>query len=223
MAVRMPRRRFRDRADAGVRLAAILGDDVAPDALLLGLPRGGVIVAGSAAATLHVKLEVYVVRKIGSSVSPEFAIGAIAEDGAPLLDQSTIDQLRIEPSFIEDAVRTQREEIARQVDIFRGGRPLSLRGRTAILIDDGIATGATVRAAVLGVRTHEPSKIVVAAPVASQGSIRSLGAEVDEVRVLESPYDFFAVGQYYSNFDQVTDGEVQAALREHRERPLELE
>ena len=179
--------------------------------------------AASAAAALHAKLDVYVVRKIGSSVSPEFAIGAIAEDGPPLLDQSTIDQLRIEPSFIEDAVRTQREEIARQVDIFRGRRTLSLRGRTAVLIDDGIATGATVRAAVLGVRTHEPSKIVVAAPVASQGSIRSLGAEADEVRVLESPYDFFAVGQYYANFDQVTDGEVQAALREHRERPLELE
>jgi predicted phosphoribosyltransferase len=194
-------------------LATILRDVADPDAVLLGLPRGGVIVAAAAAAAVQVRLDVYVVRKIGSSISAEFAIGAVAEDGPPLLDQRTIDQLRIDRSFIEDAVRAQRQEIVRQVATFRSGRPLtSLQGRTAILVDDGIATGATVRAAVIGVRAHQPSKVVVAAPVASQASVKTLQLEEDEVLVLRSPSDFFAVGQFYADFQQVSDEEVRAAL-----------
>jgi len=214
LGVRMLGQRFRDRSDAGVRLAAILQNVVDRDALLLGLPRGGVIVAAAAAEALHSQMDVYVVRKIGSSISPEFAIGAVAEDGPPLLDQRAIDQLRIDRSFIEDAVRTQRQEIARQVAEFRRGRQLpEIQGRTAVLVDDGIATGATVRAAVIGVRTHQPSKIVVAAPVASRGAVSTLQEEADEVLVLRSPSDFFAVGQYYANFEQVTDREVKSALQ----------
>ncbi len=173
LAVRMPGRRFRNRADAGVRLAAILGDVMGPDDLVLGLPRGGVIVAASAAAALQAKLDVYVVRKIGSSVSPEFAIGAIAEDGPPLLDRAR--SINCGSSLRSSKTRfgPSDEEIARQVDIFRGtAHAIAQRAEQSLLVDDGIATGATVRAAVVGVRTHEPSKIVVAAPVASQGSIQ---------------------------------------------------
>jgi predicted phosphoribosyltransferase len=214
LGVRIVSQRFHDRSDAGVRLATALQTVVDPNALLLALPRGGVIVAAAAAEFLHSQMDVYVVRKIGSSISAEFAIGAVAEDGPPLLDQRTIDQLRIDRSFIEDAVRTQRQEIARQVDEFRSGRSLPLiQGRTAVLVDDGIATGATVRAAVLGIRTHQPAKIVVAAPVASQGAVSTLREETDEVLVLRSPSDFFAVGQYYANFEQVSDQEVKFALQ----------
>jgi putative phosphoribosyl transferase len=213
---------FRDWSDAGTRLAGILADALGPNPIFLGLPRGGVTVAAAVARALRANLEVYVVRKIGSSISPEFAIGAVAEDGPPVLDQHTIDQLRIEQSFIEDAVRAQRQEIARQVRTFRGDRPLtSLASRTAFLVDDGIATGATVRAAVVGVRLHGPSKVVVAVPVASQMSVRALRAEADEVLALYSPPDFFAVGQFYANFDQVTDREVQAALAPFQIRTVE--
>lgn len=215
-----PDRQFYDRRDAGTLVAEAFRDRLNPDALVLGLPRGGVVVASALAETLDLTLDVDVVRKLRAQSHPEFAIGAIAEDGQPYVDVTAVRKLSIGGVYLQDEEARQRSEIRRQVELYRQGRPVtSPTGRHVVVVDDGIATGATVHAAVLGLRHHEPASVVVAVPVASIAAVRLLSADTDQILALSTPGDFWAVGQYYQNFEQVADEEVAAAVSMSRRAP----
>lgn len=205
---------FNDRESAGQQLARALEGHTGPGALVLGLPRGGVVVAEVVARQLGLRLGVYVVRKLRAPGNPEFAVGALAEDGPPLLDESIVRSLGIADDYVNEEVNAQRREIERQVHLYRGGRPIEdIAGNEVVVVDDGIATGATVRAAVLGVRHQQPSRVVVAAPVCSTRAVELLSEDSDEVVVVEAPEDFWAVGQFYRHFDQVDDATVVSGLQ----------
>jgi putative phosphoribosyl transferase len=207
-------RAFADRREAGARLAAAFRQRFRGDAVFLGLPRGGVMVADALARELARPIDVYIVRKLRAPMNPEFALGAVAEDGAAFVDGEIVGGLHIDEEFLQREEAGQRAEMARQVALYRGGRPITpLAGMQAVVVDDGIATGATVRAAVRGVRAHRPAEVLVAAPVASPAAVSVLRDEADDVCTVLTPRDFWAVGQYYSDFDQVTDEQVTAVVR----------
>ena len=205
---------FRDRAEAGRALArelAACGTGAAGDAVVLGLPRGGVVVAAEVARALKAPLDVAVVRKIGAPGNPEFAIAAVDGDGVVVGDPSPY----AGEAYVATAVAAQREEIVRREHAYRSGRTaVDTSGRTAIVVDDGVATGLTALAALRWLRRHGAKRIVFAAPVGAPGSLRALAEAADEVVVLETPIDFVAVGQAYADFRQVEDDEVIRALRE---------
>lgn len=207
--------RFENRSEAGAVLAAELMDYAdRDDVLVLGLPRGGVPVAYQVARTLRVPLDVLVVRKIGAPGHEELAIGAIASGGRVVLSQDLIAALGVSPAQLEAIVRREQAELARRERTYRGDRPLpDLRGRTVILVDDGLATGSTMRAAVAAVRQQAPARIVVAAPVAAAQTCDEFRNEVDEVVCPLTPPYFQAVGQWYEDFGQTTDAEVIERLR----------
>jgi putative phosphoribosyl transferase len=218
----MSARRFADRRDAGRALAARLAPR-APDAVVLGLPRGGVIVAAEVAEALGVTLDVLVVRKLGLPWQPELAMGAIAGVG------DTVETVRVEsvliaadvaPSDFEEVRRRELAELRRREAAYRDGRkPAVLTGRSVVLVDDGLATGATMRAAVLAVRRQSPLDITVAVPVGSPRACKALADDVDEVLCLLTPHAFHAVGQAYDDFAATTDEEVRTALQAAR-RPV---
>lgn len=202
---------FADRVDAGRRLAEALDGMVAPDALVLGVPRGGVVVAAEVARALGLELDVVIVRKIGAPGQPEYAIGALDADGRVL----GADPSRVDAAYLRRAAEEGRAEIARRLQAYRGSRPRPrIAGREVLLVDDGIATGFTVRAAVESVRGSGAARIIVAAPVAAPGAISLLADEADAVIVLAEPAGFYAVGQFYRDFSQTTDAEVIALLAE---------
>lgn len=213
---------FRDRDDAGERLGAALGALRAADPVVLGLPRGGVPVAARVAQALGAPLDVIVVRKLGAPMQPELAAGAIGEDGVRVVND---DVMRMTGTTRADLLRTEEQErqvLERRVRGLRAVRPReSLEGRTALLVDDGIATGATMRAAVQVARAHGARRVVVAAPVAPPEVVDMLARITDEVVVLDEPGNFEAVGKWYRHFDVVTDEQVVDLLREsvprHRE------
>jgi len=207
--------RFLNRSDAGRRLAARLMEYAhRSDVTVLGLPRGGVPVAAEVASALAAPLDVCVVRKVGVPSQPELAMGAIAEGGIQVLHQDLIRQLDLLPGEV-DAVTTQElAELDRRVSMFRDGRPRHrLEGRTVILVDDGLATGATMEAAIGSVRSQAPARVLVAVPVGAVDTCRRLRHVADEVICLECPDPFFAVGQWYQDFAQTTDDEVRDLLR----------
>ncbi|MGB4592182.1 MAG: phosphoribosyltransferase family protein [Coriobacteriia bacterium] len=203
---------FRDRVHAGHELAgALRGYSGAPDTLVLALPRGGVVVAAGVARALGLPLDVVVTRKIGAPGNPEYAVAAIDADGAVVPG----DLGGASDEYIRSQVAVERDEIARRLRTYRGDRPpLEIEGRTVILVDDGIATGLTVRAAVRYLRAHNAGRIVVAVPVAPQDTADRLRLEADEVVTLAEPSGFYAVGQFYSEFGQTTDDEVISLLRD---------
>jgi putative phosphoribosyl transferase len=207
---------FSDRRDAGVKLAAALGryrDQ--KGVLVLGLPRGGVTVADEVARALHAPLDILIVRKIGFPTNPELAVGAVAETGAVVLNQQIISGYGVRQDYLDRETARQREEIARRKELYRGGRGIPpLAGKTVILIDDGVATGATMKAAIAALRQEEPARLVAALPVASPDAEREIGRMVDELVCLHAPFGFMAVGGYYRNFDQVEDAEVVEMLRQ---------
>jgi len=204
---------FDNRLDAGRRLAGRLRDYHGPDTIVLGVPRGGVVVAYEVAAALGAPLDVIIPRKLGAPNQPELAIGAIAGDNIVVLDEQTISYLGVPDDYIQAEVARQREEIARRRTLYRHDRPFpSLVGKTVILVDDGIATGATITAAVREVRAHNPGKLVLAVPVAPPETVERLKHEVDDLVVLETPEPFFAVGSWYYEFAQTSDEEVVALL-----------
>lgn len=206
--------RFTDRLDAGHRLASSL-DAYAnrTDVTVLGLPRGGVPVAAQVAASLHAPLDVLVVRKLGVPGQPELAMGAIAEGGAQVRHHDLIADIGLSSREVDRAVAIQRIELERRVHLYRGTRaPLPLRDRTVILVDDGLATGATMEAAIASVRRHGPREVVVAVPVGAADTCRRLGSLADVVVCLRCPGYFGAVGQWYDDFAQTTDDEVTALL-----------
>lgn len=180
--------------------------------VVLALPRGGVPVADEVAQALGAPLDVLVVRKLGAPGNPELAIGAVTAD-VTHLDEATVRQLAIPRSFIDRAVAAEREEVAHREARFRQGRPaVDVRDRTVILVDDGLATGATATAAIAALRRQHPARIVLAVPIAADDTLAKLRPLVDEVACLERPGMFFAVGQGYADFEQTTDDEVRAIL-----------
>jgi putative phosphoribosyl transferase len=210
---------FTDRREAGRTLARLLATYRDADAVVLALPRGGVPVAFEVARALHLPLDVFVVRKLGVPGHEEFAMGAIASGGVRVMNPD-VDGLRIPREAIEEVTRRESRELARRETRYRGDRaPLDLAGRTAILIDDGLATGSTMRAAVQAVRQLDPSRIVVAVPIASPEACEALRGEADEVICALTPQPFFAVGAWYSRFDQTSDEEVHDLLAAARAEP----
>lgn len=202
---------FADRTEAGSRLAGALRGRLAPDALVLGVPRGGVVVAAEVARALGLELDVVIVRKIGAPGQPEYAIGALDAEGRVL----GADPARVDAAYVRRAAEEGRAEITRRLGAYRGERPRPrIAGREVVIADDGIATGFTLRAAVESVRHSGAARVVVAAPVAAPGAIDRLADAADEVIVLAEPAGFYAVGQFYRDFDLTTDAEVVALLAE---------
>lgn len=204
---------FLDRPDAGRRLATRLTDVAGPDTIVLGLPRGGVPVALEVANALDAPLDVVVVRKLGAPLNPEYALGAIGAGGVRVVDRGAMRALGVTDHELEIIESRERAELERRTARFRGDTgPLDLSGKTAIVVDDGIATGSTARAACLIAREMGASRIVLAIPVAPRDWISRIGNAADEFVCLETPAHFFAVGQWYADFTQTTDEEVSAAL-----------
>jgi predicted phosphoribosyltransferase len=206
---------FIDRIDAGRRLSGALRDVVRPDGVIVyGVPRGGIVLAREVAGALGAELDVAVTRKIGAPHNPELAIGAVAEDGVVVLDERLVERLRVAQSYVDAEVARQTEEVHRRLDAYRGGKPgSSPAGRTCVLVDDGIATGATVVAALAALRRRGAARVVLAVPVASEEGLALASKEADDVVCLDAPPGFVAVGQWYERFPQVTDEEVVEALR----------
>lgn len=205
---------FRDREDAGVQLAAQLSryaDD--PKVVVLGLPRGGVPVAYQVARRLKAPLDIFVVRKLGVPGHRELAMGAIASGGVRVMNPDVVDALRISEPMIAAVAAQEQIELERQQRAYRGDLPFpDLAGRTAIVVDDGLATGSTMRAAVKALRQMQPARIVVAAPVAAAETFRTLAAEADEVVCVSTPEQFQAVSMWYQEFSQTSDEEVRSLL-----------
>jgi putative phosphoribosyl transferase len=205
---------FIDRVDAGRRLAGKVRHLRGEDVVVLGLPRGGVQVAFEVARELGAPLDVLVVRKLGVSFQPELAMGAVGEGDVLVMIEPVVRRAHVSKAELAEIERRARSELDRRVQQLRRDRPrLALTGRTVVLVDDGIATGATVRAACQVARAQGASRVVVAVPVCSPDTAERLRKEVDELVCLESPAWFFGVGQFYADFRQVSDDEVVDLLR----------
>jgi predicted phosphoribosyltransferase len=206
---------FRDRLDAGRRLGERVRSEARHhDPIVLGLPRGGIPVAYEVARALGAPLDVFVVRKLGVPGQEELAMGAIASGGVRVINHEVVDALGITPAAIDRVAAAEQLELERRERAYRGSRPpLQLAGRAVFLVDDGLATGSTMRAAVQAVREHRPARLVVAVPVAAAATCAELRAEVDDVVCLSTPEPFLAVGRFYDDFSQTSDREVHDLLR----------
>lgn len=206
---------FMDRRDAGQKLAAKLMDYKNKNPFVLGIPRGGVVVAAEVARELGAPLDVIIPRKIGAPFHKELAVGAVAPDGTTIFDERSMVMLGITKADLEDQVRHELEEISRRANTYRGDRtPPILQGKTVIMVDDGIATGMTARAALESVRRLAPDSLVLAVPVASMETVSQLNQAVDELVCLLVPEVFYAVGQFYEDFRQTSDEEVLNIMKE---------
>lgn len=205
---------FQDRLDAGRQLAGKLTRYAnRPDTIVLALPRGGVPVAYAVATELRLPLDVFIVRKLGAPGHEEYAIGAIATGGVRILNETAIRMLGLSMEAVEQQERRELEELERREKQYRGERPPPhLGGRTVILVDDGLATGSTMRAAAAALRKQGVARIVVAVPVAPASTCREFEAEADEIVCAVTPEPFYAVGQWYRDFAQTTDEEVEDLL-----------
>jgi len=204
---------FRDRREAGRRLGTELQKFAGQEVVVLGLPRGGVPVAFEVAQALRAPLDVIVVRKLGVPGEEEFAMGAIASGNVCVWNWEAVESLGISLPQMETVAAREANELARRERDYRSGRPpVDVRGRMAILVDDGLATGSTMRAAVMAVRQQEPKKVVVAVPVAAQSTCVQLQKEADELVCLCTPLHFYAVGQWYQDFSQTSDENVRELL-----------
>ena len=206
---------FKDRADAGGKLAAKLENKAVTwqNPLILALPRGGIVVAAEIARALKIPMTAFIVRKLGAPGNPEFAIGAIAEGGAMVLSP----EWSVDDPHVRDTIRRKTERIKRYAALYRGSAPLpSLGGRTLLLVDDGAATGATIKAAlkVLCAMEEPPAKLIVALPVAPPRTVKELRTLADEVVVLHSPTEFFAVSQFYSDFADSPDDVLRSLAKD---------
>ena len=214
--------RFRDRAEAGRQLAARLTTYAnRDDVVVLALPRGGVPVAFEVARALHAPLDVFLVRKLGVPGHPELAMGAIAAGGVRVLSEDLISELDVPRPLVEQVSVREHVELDRRDRLYRGDRPFaSLRDRAVIVIDDGLATGATVEAAIAALRGHHPARIIIAAPVGATATCARLKALADEVVCVQMLDQFYSVGMWYERFQQTTDEEVIALLNQAREPGL---
>lgn len=206
---------FSDRKDAGRRLAEVLRSYRDENVLVLGIPRGGVIVAAEVAKALNAPLDVIIPRKIGAPFNEELALGAAAPDGTVIFDERALSFLNLREIDLKEQINREMAEMERRTRYYRKGRgALDCRGKTVILIDDGIATGMTAKAALRSLRKQEPASLVLAVPVASREAAAELHSHVDNLICLHIPGTFYAVGQFYKDFRQSTDEEVITALEQ---------
>lgn len=204
---------FADRSDAGRQLADALADRVEAPVIVLALPRGGVPVAAEVASALDAPLDVIGVRKVGAPGRPELGVGAVAEGGGLVLDDRILGQLGFGERDVAATIDAERREVTRRVERYRQGRPLpDLQGTTVVVVDDGLATGVTAKAALRAVRNQGAARVVLAVPVCSAGGRDDLAEEADDVICVMVPDHFVAVGRWYRDFDQTTDDEVLATL-----------
>jgi putative phosphoribosyl transferase len=211
---------FNDRSDAGIQLASRLKEYKDKEGVLvLALPRGGVVTGYEIARNLNATLDIVIVRKIGFPGQPELGIGAVSETGTVVLNNYIISGYGVSKDYIEHEVLRQKEEISRRVKLYRQGkRLLGLEGKTVILTDDGVATGATMKVAITSLREEKLNKLIVALPVAPPGVSEEIENMVDEFICIETPFDFMAVGSYYNDFTQVSDEEVVKLLKRSAEK-----
>lgn len=212
----MPGTRFKDRFQAGEQLAEMLSSyGGRPGLVVLGIARGGLQVAAPVARSLGAPLDVVVIRKLGFPGQPELAMGAIGPGGVRVMNEDLATQLAPFQDVVEETARRERDELERQQLAYRRGRPpAELQDRTVVLVDDGLATGSSMRAAIASVRARRPAWLIVAVPVGSRSSLRGIEREVDSVMSPVSTDAFFSVGQWYQDFSQITDQEVEALLEE---------
>ena len=210
---------FLDRHDAGRVLAAELRPLAPESPVILGLPRGGVAVAFEVARALSAPMDILAVRKLGAPGNPELAVGAVAEDGAGVLDRESYGMLGMTQGGLEETLARESRELRRRVERYRGGRAMiPVNGRTVIVVDDGLATGLTALAAVRALRSGDVLRIIVAAPVGSVEAVAMLASEADRVVCVEIAPRLYGVGMWYRDFEPVSDEEVQALLSEARKR-----
>ncbi|RJS83272.1 phosphoribosyltransferase [Candidatus Bathyarchaeota archaeon] len=208
---------FSDRKEAGEILAEKLEKLRLENPVVLAIPRGGVVVGYEVARKLKAPLDVIVPRKLGAPGNPELAIGAVAEDGTIILDSSLIDYLEVDEEYIKKEKERQVKEIKRRLNVYRGRfSRLEIERRDVVIVDDGIATGATIRAAIASVRKRKPASLTLAVPVAPPSTIEKLREEVDRIVCVSTPEPFFAIGQFYTDFRQTTDEEVIRLLEKNR-------
>lgn len=210
---------FRDRREAGQLLAQALAFLKGKEnVIVLGIPRGGVVVAAEVARAIGAPLDVYITRKIGAPYNSELAIGAIASSGDVVLDEGLIESLGVSPKYVQDETERQRREIERRLKQYRGNRPAQkLEGKTVLLVDDGVATGATTLAAIRALKKQKPAELILAVPVGPPDTVARLSEEVDKLVCLDTPPLFWAVGAFYVAFDQTSDEEVVRLLRESQD------
>jgi predicted phosphoribosyltransferase len=215
--------RFRDRADAGRHLGEALSSYAGrDDVVVLALPRGGVPVGVEVARALQAPLDVFVVRKLGVPGREELAFGAIASGGARILNRDVIGHIGLTSEAIDAIDARERAELTRRERLYRGDRPeLKLGGKTVILVDDGLATGASMRAAIIAVRSYSPAGIVAAVPTAALETCSALSSEVEELVSLLRPENFYAVSLWYESFEQISDNEVRTLLEETMRKDVE--
>jgi putative phosphoribosyl transferase len=205
---------YRDRTDAGCRLAEVLKQYEGQRPLVLGIPRGGVPVAAEVARRLGGELDVVVARKLGAPMHKELAIGAVTADGGRFLNQDVIQALNVSREYLERITAEEMREARSREERFRGGQAAGdLKGRTVILVDDGLATGATMRAAARSIRARNPNRLIIAVPVGSRDTCAELVKEAEEVVCPAKPEPFYAIGLHYADFAQVDDAEVMALLQ----------
>lgn len=215
----MERGRFRDRREAGAELAVALAHLADERPVVVGLPRGGVVVAAEVATALAAALDVVIVRKLGAPFQPEYALGALGEEDVLVVDHATVDALRLHRA-LERVLRRERRELERRSQRYRADRaPIAVADRTVVLVDDGIATGSTARAAAEVLRARGAARIVLAVPVGPADVDERFAGVVDEVVCLERPDEFLAVGTAYRDFAPTSDEQVVALLAADRERP----
>jgi Predicted phosphoribosyltransferases len=215
-----PRARYADRADGGRALAACLGKYKDHDVLILGIPRGGVPVAAEVARALHADLDVIVARKLGAPGQPELAIGAVTSNGGRFFNDEAIEALGVSDEYLEHVTAVEMDEAHRRERMFRNGRePERIEGRVVIIVDDGLATGSTMRASVRSVRKRNPARLIVAVPVGSREACADLRKESDEVVCAYEPAVFLAVGLHYERFYPTPDDEVTAILQQYMKTP----
>lgn len=195
-------------------MAAALKGTVGKNAIVLAIPRGGVVVGAIVAKALGVPLDIIIPRKIGAPGNPELAIGAMTEDGTTILDERLVQQLQVSNRYITEESKRQQLEIQRRLKLYRGDAPYpKLKNREVIIVDDGIATGSTMKAALSSLRRRGAKKIIIAVPVGPEFTVEELKKEADSVICLFTPEPFYAIGQFYTRFDQTSDEEVKRLLK----------
>jgi putative phosphoribosyl transferase len=206
---------FKDRVDAGKRLAQALAQFKGKNVVVLGIPRGGVVVANEVAKALGAPLDIVVTRKIGAPGEPEYALGAVTQEGDVMMDRRAVESVGASAAYIDDQIRLKREEVKERMQKLRGDVPYpQLEGKVVVIVDDGIATGSSVSAAVMSVQKRKPGQVVVAVPVAPADTVQSLSEDGTKVICLETPSPFLAIGEFYADFGQVEDVEVKRILDE---------
>jgi putative phosphoribosyl transferase len=213
---------FSDRVEAGKRLASALTDFAGKNGIVLAIPRGGVVVGYEIAKALSLPLDIIIPRKIGAPDNPELAIGAMTEDGTIILDDNLITYIGVQRDYIKAESERQKHEIERRLKLYRQNEPYpSLKGLDVVIVDDGIATGSTMKAALASVKNRGASTVTVAVPVGPPSTIKELKKQADRVVCLYAPEYFQAIGQFYTDFNQTTDEEVIQLLKQSKQKSRE--